>query len=298
MHRVLGGYKPVLAICLFCAIILNLFYYRSIFYEYYIAYKLRNEHIVVSFTTTPHRIEQIYPMLQTILAQRGPIKAIYLSIPHIFERDNLEYSIPQFISEEPRITILRTKDYGPGTKLLGVLEQVNLPDNALIVTVDDDAYYPKNMVLHLAYAAINNPNRAFGLRGANIDYTADGRVDRSTLIGQTVVTKSGAIVNVLQGYSGVVYRKKFFDNPEILFAMRDAPHECKVSDDLYLSYFLEYSNVRKMVLNNKYMNACKVKWKNDISVNDHALHRIAKDHAQKIQICLDYLHTVMPLEHF
>ncbi len=176
-------------------------------------------------------IGRIFSTIDYITKQNAPISKIYLNIPHIFARDNLEYIIPKWLEDNQNITILRTKDYGPATKLLGVLEQVDMPQDTIIVTLDDDIKYKNNVVLHLAYSAMLNPDKAIGLSGTNI-YTRDEVKQKHDLsLGLKTRYNTNESVAILQGYAGIAYRRKFFSND--IYKISDLPPFCIQSDDVF-----------------------------------------------------------------
>lgn len=268
----------------------NLFLYQQFFLEQYMRYALRNEYIVLSLTTTPHRIYKIRETVETILKQNASIKNIYLSIPFEFNRDSISYTIPEWLLNNKRITILRTKDYGPATKLLGLLEQVKLPSNAIIVTADDDAFYPKNLVLQLAYRAMLNPNYAIGLSGANPNYAPDGTIAGNLKLGLIKHYHKQDFVTVLQGYAGIAYRAGFFD--QSIFDIVNYPQDCVNSDDLYFAYYLAKKNVLRRNLLNKFISVYDVKWYNKISSGPDALVEQAITPVEKHRNCLAFMRSL------
>ncbi len=260
--------------------------------ELFIRHSLRNEHIIVSFSTTPYRIEKMQSTVKSLFEQNAKIDKIYLSVPYKFKRDNLEYKIPQWLQDEKRITILRTEDYGPATKILGVLEQVKLDPNTIIITVDDDIYYPHNLVLQLAYKAKQNPNYAIGLTGSNPEYDEEGKISKHSAEGFYNNYTPDASVSFLQGFSGIAYRRKFFD--ESIFEIKNAPKECVNSDDLYLSFYLSKRAVKRTILNNNFLSARKIKSKLPIGTAPDALHNLIPAPVDKHRICVAYMKEKNP----
>lgn len=258
--------------------------FKEFFTEPFMYAGLLNEHIVMAFTTTPHRINDIEPTIKSLLVQNAPLKAIYVSIPYKFERDNLEYEIPKWLSDNKKITILRSKDYGPATKLLGVLEQVKLPPNAIIITVDDDIYYPRNLALQLAYKAKRNPNYAIAISGANLDPEDSWRGLRNN-------TTPDAFVSVVQGFSGIAYRRSFFDAD--IFNIVHAPRECINSDDLYISFDLAKHNIKRQVLLNDFIKYNKIIWDNPVGLKDDALHN-QQHQKHRHEACVAYMKAKDP----
>lgn len=283
--------RNVYIICVLLLIIVNLYYYRQYLLETWMRFKLSTHPVVVTLSTTPHRIADLQPTLETIL-QQNLTTPIYLSIPHVFKRDNLTYDIPTWLSQNKRITILRTDDYGPATKLLGLLEQVTLDPETIIITLDDDVHYPKNLVLHLAYKALKNPNAAVGIIGANLDYDAPQHIADNSELGLVTIDIADAKVDVLKGYGGVAYRRKFFNNA--IFSMTNSDNPCHKADDIIFSYFLATQQINKIVLKNKYSTWEQIRWQTDMQVDSHALQKLIPSPVEKHRICLAYLHTIDP----
>ncbi len=271
------------------------FIYKKQLYELWMFSSLKNEHIVVSLTTTPYRINSMQTVIDFILSEKIPLKNIYINIPYIFMRDNIEYNIPDWLqNKEQRLKILRTKDYGPGTKLLGTLEQATIPDNAIIITLDDDIRYPRNILLYLAYKASKNPSYAIGLSGMRPHYNKQGRIitDSPSGVGLKAIKKHNSFVPILEGFAGVAYRKHFFDDS--IFSLTDAPRECRNSDDIYISFYLARKQIPKQLLRSKYMQLDKVAWNPVVGLSQDALHQLSPPPAERHRICVDYLKDRYP----
>jgi hypothetical protein len=255
--------------------------------EYNLRQQLRKEYIVVTLSTTPHRIAKIAPFLESILRQNITIQHIYLNIPHIFKRDNLTYQIPAWLTANDRITILRTTDYGPATKLLGLLEQVTLPRDAIIITLDDDIYYPKNYVMHLAAKASQHPNTAVGMAGAEPYYDLHGLIDIHSEIGLIKKYKHTESATILEGFAGVAYRTYFFDAD--IFEINNFPEECVQSDDIYFSFYLARKNIMRLTAANKYASVAHLKnYYNPVGMGTDALHNLVQP-AIKHRACIAFL---------
>ncbi len=270
---------------------LNIYYYRNFFYNYWKRYQIRNEKVVLSLSTTPYRINDMEDNIKSLIRQNINLDGIYLNVPHRFLRDNLEYTIPSWLKNYPQVTVIRCQDYGPATKLLGTLEQVPLTPDTIIITVDDDTYYPKNLALELAYRAYQNPQAAYGLMGANPKYNQQKHIDLNDHLGLIKIGNNNEKVSILQGYAGVAYRRKFFDDR--IFNILDAPAECIQSDDFYLSYFLAMQSIPRIVLKNEQICGCKLRWDNAEATNEYALSKLAPP-VYKHDICLRYLQDKFP----
>ncbi len=283
---------PIYTISLVSLAIVNIYYHRHTFIQNWMQYAVKDQYVVISLTTTPHRIDKIQPTIDSLLAQNIHIKNIYLSIPYVFKRDNIEYVIPEWLHNNSKITILRTEDYGPATKLLGVLASKQLPHDAIIIVVDDDAIYPENLALNLAYKAKTHPDRAIGIMGANPDYDEQGEVNLDSALGLIKVKQADALVSILQGYAGVAYRTYFFD--DTIFEVVNTNQDCFNSDDIYLSFHLAKHNVPRQVLRNPYISSCSIMWETNIAIEDTALHKLIRTPTEKHRGCISYLHQQNP----
>jgi hypothetical protein len=184
---------------------------------------MESESVVVSMTTTPMRISKIEPVLNSILTQTVQPSKIYMHIPHIFKRENLHYEIPDFILNNDKIFVNRCDDMGPITKILPIVDVLQDP-NALVVSVDDDIVYHPTMIETL----LEN-NRKHGGECVVCGTTGFGNVNESDMS-----------VEHVEGYSGVLYKRKFLDD----FDRSVLEHtECLYGDDYIISQHLKKKGV-------------------------------------------------------
>jgi hypothetical protein len=105
---------------------------------------------IVSLTTIPSKFESIYLSIDSILNQTILPEKIFLHIPKVYNFRFENQVIPlekinKFKEKYPSIIVnIIDKDYGPGTKLLGlfcnnIIE--NIKSDTYIVLVDDDLTY-------------------------------------------------------------------------------------------------------------------------------------------------------------
>ena len=96
--------------------------------------------VYVSMTTIPERLNTDFfrhVVVENLLKQK-PYRII-LNIPYIYERTGEEYQIPEWLEHHETIVVNRCQDVGPATKIVESLDLV--PDDALVVIVDDDFFY-------------------------------------------------------------------------------------------------------------------------------------------------------------
>lgn len=114
---------------------------------------LRAPVLVVGVTSLPSRLCGAAPALLSIAAQDRRPDRLVLSLPYRSQREGRDYQLPQelcsLLKAHPWIEVNWVdEDYGPGTKLLGVLQwlETNLDggrdDDVLMVLDDDHSYHP------------------------------------------------------------------------------------------------------------------------------------------------------------
>jgi len=187
---------------------------------------MTSERLVVSLSTIPSRSDYLAELVARLLAQS-------LAVPELL----IHCRKPPAIQAHPAIKILHGRDHGPGTKLLGALEYLGTED-ALIVTVDDDVVYHPHLVETLVAAAHADPTAALGFRGWLLDrrgeiaFPGDYRLHRK--------------VDVLEGWSGAIYRRHFFDR-DVWQAFERCP-SCFWVDDVWISGYLAERGVARRLL--------------------------------------------------
>lgn len=241
--------KKIINILLFVIAFIYLFMIVILIYigpleTIFVKHKLRNNQIdiVVSFTTTPYRIDKIKPVLESIERQSIKPNRIYVNIPWKFKRENIEYLIPTWLKNYPNIIINRTTDYGPATKLIATLEKEKDP-NTIIITIDDDSIYPKHMVRELAkqyllesFQRVYQSSAVFTgfslnfLFGPNYNLYAEHNVG------------SNKPSLLIIGAGGVAYKRNFFKD-DIFVLLKNVPLYCFLSDDLMISAYLLANNI-------------------------------------------------------
>ena len=121
----------------------------------------------VSLTTIPPRYKSIKKTLESLKKQTIKANKIFLNIPHKFKRfDNLDVDIKDLENSYDNLEIIRCNDYGPGTKLLGSLQQILKFD--YVVLVDDDHIYQKNMFELFNQEAFKNKEKSYSFSVSDI----------------------------------------------------------------------------------------------------------------------------------
>ena len=196
--------------------------------------------LIFSFTTTPTRISKIEPMIKSILNQSRKADKIIINLPNEYIRDKNTLIIPDFISYNNKITINRCNDYGPGTKLVGILNNdFNLNNNDYIISVDDDICYNNNLLIYYEKFINLNKNNVYGLSGFIFN-----KYNNMVWQGEKNIIKK---VDGLEGWASICYPYKFLKK-DIISQIKDAPKYLLYSDDVLLSNY--FNKKTKLILIN------------------------------------------------
>ena len=189
---------------------------------------------VISMTTLPKRLPHIGPVVESILKFNPDIDKLYICLP--YGSVNKKH-IP---SDTDKLKVIRCKDYGPITKILGVLEYETDPDT-LILTLDDDTLIRKNVTKILKKKAKLYPNAALSFSGWCYG-TFPSRYQ--------IVLDNGkdAKVDWIQGVHGILYHRKFIDLNEILQFELNHPLLFK-NDDHRIAAYLESKHIDRVSIN-------------------------------------------------
>ena len=206
---------------------------------------------IISVTTIPSRIHHLYNRCKELLEQTYPASKIILNIPKKCRRTGETYIIPEnlikFLNSVENTVINYTKDYGPATKLLGLIhykELSKLPENTIIIVIDDDMKYPKNLLekYNIAYNIDKNKIYSFG-GGQIISYD-----DKLPMI----AWKKNKIINFIEGYLSwsisIKYFKKCIND---FFKIQYMPKQVFLADDLYLSNIISKHRITMNKLDSK-----------------------------------------------
>lgn len=200
---------------------------------------------IISFTTIPSRIDNIKPMVDSILNQSVKADEIILWIANSYKRlkHNGETIIPDFIKESD-ISVRYCEDLGPFTKLYYSLKEEWHNKDTIIITVDDDIFYPKHWLKGLLRQAKRSPNKAIGYRGRilndKLDYNSSLKVTNAPIF-------RPIRVDIITGTWGALYKVKFFD--ESIFN-EDLIKANFMVDDIWITGHLARKNIERIVIKN------------------------------------------------
>jgi hypothetical protein len=202
----------------------------------------------VSLTSFSSRLEYVDDTLDTIFSQTYPFDQIYICVPiHNYTRFNLSVLSPTILAKiqqnyaGQKLTVIESVDYGPSTKLLGVLQKERNPET-IIITMDDDIIYHPKVIEHLVSAMINLTSNSSIATVCETVFKQEEKWRWKVMNMQNGFCKHG----FLAGYGGVAYRRKFFD--ESIFDYRNVSQGCIVHDDVYISGYLHRKGIYPYII--------------------------------------------------
>lgn len=134
----------------------------------------QNEKIIVSLTSFPARIGSVWLVVESLLRQTTlPDKIIlWLSVDQFESIAGLPESLKKRQNDVFEIKLVE-KDYRSHKKYLYAF--VDYPDD-IVITVDDDIFYPSTMIESLYQAHLQNPNAIICRYARKMKRDIDGRL--------------------------------------------------------------------------------------------------------------------------
>jgi hypothetical protein len=216
--------------------------------------------IIISLTTSPARIHSIQKTLECLLKQTLVPDKIVLNLPHVYKRSQTKFTeIPRFITDNPKIHINFTEDIGPATKILPTVDlEKNNPD-ALILSVDDDHYYPPEFLRVFV--------DVFESIGKDVVITNSFQMPAGDKIcANTDNTRCFWRVHMLEGFAGVLYNQKYLvDIDKSILMDPKTANACYRGDDYYLSNHINKKKIPIVALDGIARNSMKKGFKIDNS---------------------------------
>lgn len=197
---------------------------------------------VVSITTLPDRVPYIKPVIKSILKNNPEIDKLYICLPH---GDVKKKDIPPTTD---KVRVIRCKDYGPITKIVGVLDYEKDPDT-LILTLDDDVIVTRKIIGVLKRKSKQYPRAALSFSGwcyGSFPFNY-----------QLVITnEKDAYVDWVQGVHGILYKRSFVDKEEMLKFRKNNKLLFK-NDDHKIAGYLESKGINRISINRNPVNYFK-----------------------------------------
>ena len=212
----------------------------------------KNQKVYLSMTTSPSRLLKLHYVLRSL--DLTLVHTIFITLPLEFKRKD-RYTIPlNLLKEFPQIQFLSiTQDIGPIIKSVSAVEYVRsvrglLSNNDIFIQIDDDSCYAVNTIDTLVYYSLLNPNSPVSGYSHSFTYYAILNFGYPLARFRKTIGDYTKTNNMIEGYLGIAYRGIHID-VELFkgFTRRDLNPElssCYLSDDLVLSFIMNYQNFR------------------------------------------------------
>lgn len=243
--------------------------------------------IVISLTTSPTRITKLQPVIDSMMKQTIQPDKIYLNLPNVFKRDNTTFTLPlpEFITQNKSIYVHFCEDIGPATKILPVLSLEKDPDTILI-SIDDDINYPPQLIETFLGFSQDYPDAC--LTGTSYML----KENTNKMYSNTPEKLQGQEVELLEGYSGVLYKRKFFSEAVLkkLYKSINENKGCKFGDDFSISNALISEGIQIIMIGITF-NAVAEIMPFEYGFQNDALHlgSSGKYNNQNYESCSNYL---------
>lgn len=215
-------------------------------HDYAVMHKLTSRKLIVSLTTYPGRIQTLGKVLDTIYAQSRPADQIVLWLASD-QFPNKEQDIPEDLRglmSEGRLTLRWCDDLKPHKKYFYAFQE--FPDD-LVVTIDDDLLYNKNMLDKLYRSYLIYPGAISAMRAHLIVISEQNTIlPYNSWIKETGACLYTPSMQLLATggagtlYPPIQYRKEFFDQSLV-------KELCLWADDLWLKAMQLMSDVPVVV---------------------------------------------------
>lgn len=163
----------------------------------------RTPRLIVSMTSFPARIERVYVTAYSLLAQSMKADEVVLWLGADKFPEKEKELPPDLLSlREKGLTIRWVEDIRSYTKLVPALKE--FPDD-IIVTADDDLYYPREWLEKLYDAYLKEPNLIHCHRAHTITFDKNGEVADYADWKRHDKCEKATYLNFLTGVGGVLY---------------------------------------------------------------------------------------------
>ena len=201
----------------------------------------------------PSRFKGILPTLNSLTDQTSLPQKIIINLPRKYKRDNTHYEIPEYVTSHPLVTInWIDEDMGPATKLLPTIINYSDKPDQLVIVVDDDQIYPKDLVANYITNEETFSDMAMTLSGWKVPKSFN-HSDKDQQYGGIVrfyrkdnSVKEPQRVDCLQGAASFAVKPRFFS--EHVFDFQSAPEEAFFVDDIWISGNLARTNTPVYVI--------------------------------------------------
>lgn len=214
----------------------------------------------ISLTSIQQKQNELKKTLQTVLNQTLKVDKCYIYLseePYLLDKGftdrKLNDELQQFISSNNIFEIRWTKNTGPYRKLLPLLKE-KFNEDCIIITLDDDIEFDKNLVKNLV-TDYNKHKCCISYRGFNMDYK--NSIKNISYKNSDNNNKTGIdLYNFSTNGAGTLFHPSFFHNkPDLIF--NDMFYtEFPTCDDIWYNFCRIANNIKLFIDKKKY----SIKW--------------------------------------
>lgn len=210
----------------------------------------RKPRIIVSLTSIPERIPEVQYTLYSLLNQElKPDKVMLWLSKDQFPNGEIDLPKEVLKLKQNGLSLRFSDDYRSFTKIIPTLKSY---PNDIIVTADDDIYYPSNWLKILYDTYKKNEDMIICQKARRISFDNEGNVDDYNSW-KTCQDFNGSYLNFISGEGGVLYPPKSLHedavNEELFLDL------CKYSDNLWLWAMAVLNNKKIKIAKNKSDNS-------------------------------------------
>ena len=200
--------------------------------------EIRDKQVVISLTSFAARISDVWIVIECLFRQTYKADKIILWLDtEKFNDDTLPENLKMQLSKGLEIRLV--KDLRSHTKYFYALQEFK---DTYVITVDDDCYYPENLVENLLKINAEYPNSIASNRIHKLTYKNDVILPYREWYHNYNPSNTVTGKYLLTGVSGVLYPPNVFN--EDLFDAATFMEKCMYADDIWLSVNAWKSNIQ------------------------------------------------------
>lgn len=192
--------------------------------------------LIISLTSFPARYKTLHLTLKCLLLQNIHVDKVILWIAH----DDFE-SLPKKVLDLQKygLLILKTEDIRSYKKIIPTL---GLYPESYIVTVDDDLYYPSNLIENLLKKYQKNPGQVIASRTHLMKFDENNDLLPYKHWGYEKFDNNNPLKNFFTSGAGTlfppnVFHEEVFNSPVFL-------EVCPTADDIWLNWMVAMNGVK------------------------------------------------------
>ena len=235
-----------------------------------VASYIKKHGVYGSMTSSPERLRKASTVLSIILTNPY-IRKMYINLPRKYRNRDIykKQDIRYIKSIDPRIQInWLEEDIGPISKILPSLQNIR-DKKAIVISFDDDVFYPPSLVNELIYYSIQYPYLIPGGAGFSFGDMEDF-IERINWPENRKPRFPD--VDVIAGRGAIAYRKEMVDL-NFIKKLNKIGTVCKLSDDLTLSYSHASYGIKRKIISNRYFSGNEDVFPLEYGLGEGALHK-------------------------